>query len=276
MIAYFLFAFTALTWLLTGVSAPDSVRANAAQSRFSIYEVTSPYPNQVVTDQVDIIGSVNSIGMRRYFVEYRQAYDEGGEWFPATLPGIHPVINKRLGTFNTTILSDDIYVLRLVVLTGEDTRSTLAFGPIIVNNSPLAAATKAAFAARRAASQATAEYCKTLSDADKPDPAREISVSIDAPLPGQIVSGSVRIIGTVEAPELRNFYFEFGLEADAGSGEWYPATLPHVATVRSGVLGTWTTTTLKDGNYALRLIVRAGDCQPQQLIIGTFEVRNNS
>ncbi|MCY3780725.1 MAG: hypothetical protein OXG78_10485 [Chloroflexi bacterium] len=276
MIAYFLVFLTGLTWLFASLSAPDSARSVPAHPKASVYEIISPVPNQVVTDQVDIIGSVVSIGMRRYFVEYRQAYDEDGEWFPATLPGIHPVINKRLGTFNTTILSDDIYVLRLVVLTGEDTRSTLAFGPIIVNNSPMAEATKAAEAARRAASQATAEYCKTLSDADKPDPAREISVSIDAPLPGQIVSGSVRIIGTVEAAELLNFYFEFGLEADAGSAEWYPATLPRVETVRSGVLGTWTTTTLKDGNYALRLIVRAGDCQPQQLIIGTFEVRNNS
>ena len=276
MIAYILVVLTGLTWLLAGVSAPDSVRSSPAQSNFSIYEITSPLPNQVVTDQVDIIGSVNSLGMTRYFVEYRRAFDESGTWFPATLPGTQPVINARLGTFNTTFLSDDVYVLRLVVLTGKDTWSTLAFGPIIVRNSPLAAATQTAFAVRRAAATiATAEYCKQLVD-DRLDRAGEVSISVDAPLPGQIVSGDVEIIGTVDVHEMRSFFVEFGWDNDAGDLEWYPATLPRVETVRGGAIGTWKTTSFVDGNYALRLRVSVGGCPAQHLVIGTVEVRNGS
>ena len=276
MIAYFLVLVTGLTWLLTGVIAPDSARSGPAHPKVSVYEIISPVPNQVVVDRVDIIGSVNSPELFSYFVEFYRALDVGGKWVPATLPRLEPVIGDRLGTFNTTLLPDGKYDMRLVVLTGGDTKSTLAFGPIVVRNSPMAAATKAAEIARAEARKATADYCEPPACADKMDRASEVSVSIDAPLPGQILSGDVHITGSVEAPDMKSFFVEFSLLAGRNLGDWYPATLPRVESIRSGVIGTWNTRVLKDGQYHLRLTVNAGDGPAQRFLIGTFEVRHNS
>ena len=274
MIAYFLTFLTALTWLLTGVIAPDSARTVPAHPKVSIYEITAPVPNQVVADQVDIIGSVNSPDMRSYFVEFRRGFDDGARWFPATLPSIHPAVGERLGTFNTTPLTDGIYDMRLVVLTGGDTESTLAFGPIVVRNSPMAAATKAAQVARAEARKATADYCEPPAGADKMDRASEVSVSIDAPLPNQIVSGSVEFIGTVSAPEPLGYFFESSRTSAVQQDNWHRATAWAKQTVKSGRVETWHTQGISDGDYILRLTVIACRVPAQHFVFGPFKVRN--
>ncbi len=275
MIAYFLFVFTGLTWLLATVSAPDSAPTAPANPKVSIYEITSPVPYQVVTDQVDIIGSVNSPDMTRYFVEYYRVLDDGAHWLPATLPRIEPVIDDRLGNFHTTFLPDGEYDMRLVVLTGGDTTSTLTFGPIVVRNSPMAAATKAAEVARRAARQATAEYCEPPADANKMDRASEISVSIDAPLPNQIVSGSVEFIGTVSAPEPLGYFFESRRVSAVQQDKWHLATLWAGQAVESDRVETWHTQGISDGDYMLRLTVIACKVPAQHFLFGPFKVRNS-
>ena len=202
MIAHLLSFLSALLWLVTG--APDAASSIIAKPKFSIYGITSPIPNQVVTDEVDIIGSVSSLGLRYYFVEARRTFDDDAKWFPATLPRIHPVTDDLIGTFNTTSLRDSIFELRLVVIIGDGERSTLGFGPIFVNNSQ-----------------------KVI-----PTPTPEMrsipTVTVMSPAPGQVVSGSVDFVGTVDAPDLRSFFIEFTL-ADGDREEWIPATLPRFA-----------------------------------------------
>lgn len=251
MITQLLSLLSALIWLVAG--APDTASSVVAKPKFSIYEVTFPLPNQVVTEKVDIIGSVNSPDMRSYFVEFYALHDDGtGDWFPATLPGIVPVFADRIGTFNTAWLPDGEYDLRLRVITGADSESTLAFGPVVVRNSQKAVLT--------------------------PTPERRAiaTVSVDSPKPGQVVSGSVDIVGTVDAPDLRNFYIEFKPADGASADTWFPATLPKIESVRSGLLGSWYTLTLKDGDYLLRINVLAGAEPRQYFPIGRFRVRNGS
>ena len=249
MIAHLLSLLSALFWLLAG--APGSPPSAPAVSKFSIFHITSPFPNQVVTDHVDIIGSVSSLGLRYFFVEARRTFDDDAQWFPATLPQYHPVTDDLIGTFNTTSLTDSIFELRLVVMLGDGERSTLGFGPIFVNNSH-----------------------KVIPTAT-PERRAVVKVKVEAPTPGQVVSGSVDFVGTVDAPDLHSFFIEFTL-ADGDREEWIPATLPQFAPVQSDLLGTWTTVTPKDGDYLLQVNVLAGAGPRQYFPIGVFKLRNNS
>ena len=268
MIAYFLFVFTGLTWLLATVSAPDSAPTAPANPKVSIYEITSPVPYQVVTDQVDIIGSVNSPDMTRYFVEYYRVLDDGAHWLPATPPRIHPVFGDSLGTFNTTVLPDGRYEMRLLVRTVRDEYSYLAFGPVVVRNSRKVVVTETP--------ALLVAGGRTKADENAPTHAGNVTASVDAPLPGQVISGAVDIIGTVDAPALKSFFVEFSPVGGNHLFDWVPATLPRAEAVRSDVLGTWNTQCCRDGSYKLRLIVTAGDDPAQRFLIGTFEVKNNS
>ena len=247
MIAQLLSFLTAIISLLAG--APDGA---PIKPEFSIYEITSPHPNQIVTDEVDIIGSVNSPNFVNFFVEVYRVVGGVEDWFPATLPYRQPVFNDRIGTFNTRFLPDGEYRLRLMIRTNNQGESTLAFGPIIVSNSQKVVVT--------------------------PTPegrASDVTAVVESPRSGQVLSGSVDFVGTVDAPDLRNFFIELA-SADGDWDGWFAATLPRINSVQSDLLGTWNTTLIIDGDYHLRLNVLAGAEPRQHIPIGVFKVRNDS
>ena len=250
MINLILTIVTGLFWLLAGVGAPDPPPAARVNSAASVYEVTSPVPYQVVTDEIDIIGSVISPDLYNYFVEYYRVIDGVEYWFPATLPRFEPVFADRIGTFNTSVLPDGEYQIRLRVRTGVDTASTLAFGPIVVRNSQKVIVT------------------------ETPEPVISVTASVDTPVPGQVVKGQVDIVGTVAAPDPFAFFFEF--RPVGGEDKWYPATLPYLKPVNSGFLGSWNTETLQDGDYMLRLAVKPLGGPYLRFPVGTMKVRNGN
>jgi len=90
-----------------------------------------------VSGVVEIRGTVNPPGFQSYFLEaapFQPAGDQPPLWIPLTLPRIQTVSDGVLGEWQTTILPDGVYQLRLhIVLTsGESIFYTLA--PIAVNN----------------------------------------------------------------------------------------------------------------------------------------------
>ena len=259
MIAEVLNLLSAFILLIAGAGAPDTAPTAPAQPKFSIYEITSPVPYQVVTDEVDIIGSVNSPDFGNYFVEYRPVLDSFGNWYPATLPRLMPVFAERLRTFNTRFLPDGEFDMRLRVNPGYASESTLRFGPIVVRNS------------QKVVLDPTPEAPAAATE----PPVSDVTVVVESPRPGEIVRDSVDFVGTVDAPDLRNFYIEFN-SADGDWDRWFPATLPKIESVQSDVLGTWNTITLKDGDYLLRINVLAGAEPRQYFPIGVFSVRNES
>ena len=101
-------------------------------------------------------------------------------------------------------------------------------------------------------------------------------IEINSPLKDQAVSGSVNILGTVSSPDLRNYYVEFRPLSTKNKDQWFPATLPAINPRTDGVLGTWNTTTLRDGVYELRLNVNTGSGPTQRFHFGPVEVRNGS
>jgi membrane peptidoglycan carboxypeptidase len=79
-------------------------------------------------------------------------------------------------------------------------------------------------------------------------------VEITDPPPFGVVQGVVTIIGTVQMPDFEHYDVMFSA---AGSEEWRWISGPHLAPVNQGVLTTWDTGGLSDGDYTLRLVVRA-------------------
>ncbi len=257
---------TGLFWLMAGAGALDTSPAAETNRAASVYEITSPVPYQVVADQVEIFGSVNSPDMLHFYVEFKPISGGERDWFPATLPGIEPKFADRLGTFNTTTLPDGEYGMRLRVGTGRDSESTLAFGPLVVRNSKKVDITKT----REARPVATA------TDSGAEPRASDVTAYVNSPLPDQVVSGQVDIVGTFDAPDIRGFYFEFRPVGGDDEAKWFPATLPQIKSIRSDVLGTWNTATLKDGDYELRLSANTGDGPTRRFLFGVLKVRNGS
>jgi len=90
-----------------------------------------------VSGTVEIRGSVNPPGFQSYFLEaalFQPAGEQPALWLPITLPSIQAMENGVLGEWQTTILEDGVYQLRLHVVlnSGESIFYTIA--PIAVNN----------------------------------------------------------------------------------------------------------------------------------------------
>lgn len=101
--------------------------------------ITFPPPVWIVSDSVDIIGTVDIAGMSNYLIEYQMfAFGDDAEddapWFPATLPGGRPVSNGLLGTWNTTTVRDGLYKIRLTVLLENSDFEYFEVSPLRVEN----------------------------------------------------------------------------------------------------------------------------------------------
>jgi len=79
-------------------------------------------------------------------------------------------------------------------------------------------------------------------------------VMISDPPEGGIVNGIVSIIGTAQMPDFEHYELQFRA---LGVEEWQWISGPHLAPVNDGVLTTWDTSVLEDGEYTLRLVAYA-------------------
>ncbi|GIL12989.1 MAG: hypothetical protein BroJett038_17090 [Chloroflexota bacterium] len=73
---------------------------------------------------------------------------------------------------------------------------------------------------------------------------------ITSPAEGQQVSGEVQVVGSASAPSLASYYLEL---APGNSNNFIPVSLPTASPQTNGVLGTWDTTSVPNGQYILRL-----------------------
>lgn len=88
---------------------PGSV-ARAQES--SDLAIASPQPGQVLQGLVIIKGTVDVLGLSSYQLAFAYAQDTTGTWFPIE-SGTSPVYDGDLGTWDTTVLTDGDYTLRL-------------------------------------------------------------------------------------------------------------------------------------------------------------------
>jgi len=122
-----LFLFSLLLMLAFGTTA-------FAQS--ANLNITSPQATITVSGVVDVVGTVNPPNLQAYFLEVAEfALDPASaSWTPVTLPGRAPVVGGVIAQWDTTIIPNGVYALRLTAsLTTGGTEQTIV-GPIRVSN----------------------------------------------------------------------------------------------------------------------------------------------
>lgn len=100
---------------------------------------TISLPPAVVSGAVDITGTVNPEGLQGYFLEVAPydatVPDADANWTPASLPARAPVINDVVARWDTTLLEDGLYRLRLRVALAGGEQQVISIGPLRVDNS---------------------------------------------------------------------------------------------------------------------------------------------
>ncbi len=103
--------------------------------------ITWPPPVYVLRGAFEVRGSAFLEDMFGHFLEFRPLSDdltpvEEAGWQPVSLPNARPVVEDVLGVWDTTVLEDGLYELRLTVLlrSGEGVISRV--GPLRIENVP--------------------------------------------------------------------------------------------------------------------------------------------
>ncbi|NMC80610.1 MAG: hypothetical protein GYA59_14710 [Chloroflexi bacterium] len=95
---------------------------------------------------------------------------------------------------------------------------------------------------------------------------------VDSPQPGDVLQGTVPIIGSTDLAGFQSAEVWFAYEADPPGG-WF---LIHQSTeaVADGTLADWDTTTITDGNYRLKVVVFVEGGEPSETLVEGLRVRN--
>jgi len=92
-----------------------------------------------VAGRVELQGTVNIPDLQWFFAEVAPYGGGDGQWLPIIIPQMQPVIDDHLGTWNTKIIADGVYQLRLHAVNSAQESVYYAVGPIAVaNEQPIA------------------------------------------------------------------------------------------------------------------------------------------
>ena len=103
---------------------------------------------------------------------------------------------------------------------------------------------------------------------------QESTINIQSPVPGQALQGSVTISGNSAVEGFQSSEVSFAYAHDP-TDTWFLiqySTLP----VQDGMLASWDTTTITDGNYSIRLVVLLTDGSQVKQRVNGLRVRNYS
>jgi len=99
-------------------------------------------------------------------------------------------------------------------------------------------------------------------------------VAILSPQPGQAVQGVAAITGSASDPNLTSYEVQFAYHRSKNA-TWFLIQEGQQA-VAEGLLATWDTTTITDGNYDIRLVVLRADGSSRESVVEQVRVRNYS
>ncbi len=105
-------------------------------------QISWPPPIYTLRGPVEIRGTVNVANVSSYFLEFRPlnpdftVADIDLPWSPATLPAQVPVIDDVIGTWNTEVVPDGVYELRLTVNVVGGTPMFARVSPLRIENMP--------------------------------------------------------------------------------------------------------------------------------------------
>ncbi len=99
--------------------------------------ILSPIPGNVVAGNVQVLGAAIHPLFLQYQLEYGPDPNPGNLWYPASGISQNPVFNGLLGIWNTTLVQDSVYQLRLRVTLRDGTSlATVVNGIRIQNQAP--------------------------------------------------------------------------------------------------------------------------------------------
>jgi membrane peptidoglycan carboxypeptidase len=184
-------------------------------------QIVSPAANAVVSGDVEIRGRATSEDFIRYFVEWGRG-DNPSSWVRIDA-SIEPAIgNALLGTWNTRSVPDGEYTIR-VRLDDRNLGTRVWAIPVTVANA-----------------------------GDAPDADYAPVVNIAGPQPNSTVSGVVTVEGTATSPYFLGYQLQVGAGANPTQWQTLQSSLERV---EQGVLGSWDTTGIQDGQYTIRVVL---------------------
>lgn len=104
-----------------------------------------------------------------------------------------------------------------------------------------------------------------------PVKAQETMLVITSPQPSQYLQGAVEITGTNSLPDYESSTLAFAYAQDQST--WF-LIFDEIPEVEDGLLGTWDTTVLTDGDYTLRLRVMRRDGTQEEIFVEDLRIRN--
>lgn len=105
--------------------------------------------------------------------------------------------------------------------------------------------------------------------------AQDANIQITFPPPVYSLRGTISIVGTVNPPDLQNYFFEMAdASAEPATATWTPVTLPSRSAVIDGTLAQLNTTIVPDGIYTLRLRVLLQSGETSFLTVGPLRIAN--
>jgi PKD repeat protein len=105
-----------------------------------------------------------------------------------------------------------------------------------------------------------------------------VSIYILSPVPGNVVSGNVQVIGSATHPQFLQYQLEYGPDPNA-SNLWFPITGAIQSPVTNNLLGIWNTRSgaVPDGSYQLRLRVFLRDgSEGGTVVVNNIRVQNQA
>ncbi|MGB1288820.1 MAG: hypothetical protein ACPG7F_19970, partial [Aggregatilineales bacterium] len=117
-------------------------------------------------------------------------------------------------------------------------------------------------------------FFRTPLPTNTPAPA---SIVILSPVPGNVVSGNMQILGSAIHPQFLQYRLEFGPDPNPGN-LWFPITGIAQTPVLNNRLGIWNTSGAgsPDGTYQLRLRVFLRDGSQQTTVVNNIRVQNQA
>ena len=98
--------------------------------------------------------------------------------------------------------------------------------------------------------------------------------AIHSPVGGQALQGIVQILGTTSIEGFRSSELSFAYLVNP-TDTWFKISESEVQ-VENGVIADWDTTTISDGDYILRLVIKLGDGNELMSSVDGVRVRNYS
>lgn len=101
--------------------------------------ISFPPPIYTLRGRIQIFGSANLPNMTNYFLEFRPVVNRpnainNSAWTPASLPTTTPVSNNVLATWDTTMIADGLYELRLTINVRGQAPTYFVVSPLRVEN----------------------------------------------------------------------------------------------------------------------------------------------